>query len=153
MEPEGYPLLSQQCATCPCLKSFKFNPCPPPSQFLERSLLVLLSHLCLGLPNGLFHSGFPTKCLHASLLSSISATFPAYLILDCMTWIMFGVQYKSWSSSLCSFLHPLPHPSLTEMSSAAPYSQTPNSQVLPSMWETKFQTHIKQEVKLHFCIF
>ena len=36
-------------------------------------LLILFSHICLGLPSGLFPSGFPTKTLYTSLLSSIRA--------------------------------------------------------------------------------
>jgi hypothetical protein len=32
-----------------------------------RSLLILYSHLRLGLPTGLFHSGFPTKILYVLL--------------------------------------------------------------------------------------
>jgi len=34
-----------------------------------RSVLILSSHLCLGLPIGLFPSGFPTKTLYTPLLS------------------------------------------------------------------------------------
>jgi hypothetical protein len=34
----------------------------------------LSTHLRLGLPSGLFHSGFPTNILHAFLFSPISAT-------------------------------------------------------------------------------
>ena len=34
-----------------------------------RSILILSTHLCLGLPSGLFPSGFPTKTLYAPLSS------------------------------------------------------------------------------------
>jgi len=42
------------------------SPYPHPTSW--RSILILSTHLCLGLPSGLFPSGFPTKTLYASLI-------------------------------------------------------------------------------------
>ena len=46
-----------------------------------RSMLILSTHLLLGLPSGLFPSGFLTKTLYTSLTSPIRATCPSHLIL------------------------------------------------------------------------
>ena len=51
---------------------------------------------------------FHTKTLYVFLLSPIDITWPAHLILlGLNTWIVFCEQYRSLSSSFCSFLHPL----------------------------------------------
>ena len=53
----------------------------PPHPTSWRSILILHSHLRLGLPSCLFPSGFPTNILDTPLLSPIRATCPAQLIL------------------------------------------------------------------------
>ena len=55
----------------------QFSPCPHPTSW--TSILVLFSHLRVGLPNDLFLSYFPNKALYATFLSPIRVTFPARL--------------------------------------------------------------------------
>ena len=98
---------------------YRIHKCPPTVPVLSHitqpmlshstswsSILILSSHLRLGLPNGLFPSGFPTSTLCTTLSSPIRATGPVHLIrLDFTTRTILGKEYGSFSSSLCSFLH------------------------------------------------
>ena len=85
----------------------------PTSHLLEIHPNII-HPLRLGLPSGLFPSGFPTKTLHTPLSSPIRATCPAHLILlDFITHTVMGEEYKSFSSSLWNLIHsPVPSPSL-----------------------------------------
>jgi len=139
---------------------YHIHNCPPPVPVLSqldpphppswRSILILSSHLCLGLPSGLIPSGFPTKTLYMPLISPIHATCPTHLILlDFITRTTVGEEYRSLSSSLYSFLHsPVTSSLLGPNISSTPYSPTPSTYVPTSMWVTKFHTHTKQEAKL-----
>jgi len=87
----------------------KLSQMNPVHNFLPSWRLVfLLSYLLrLVLRSGLLFSGFPTKFLHAFLISSLPVTCSVHLIfLHLITLITFGEESKLWDSSLCSFLHP-----------------------------------------------
>ena len=84
---------------------------PHPTSWI--SIVMLSTHVRLGLPSALLPSGFPTNTLYTPLSSPIRATCPAHLILlHFITRTLLGEKYKSFSSSLCNLLHsPLPRPS------------------------------------------
>ena len=76
-----------------------------PHSTLRRFILIISCHVRLGLTSGLFPSGFPTKTLYTPIISPMRTTCPAYLILlDLINRTIFGEEYRSLSSSLCSFL-------------------------------------------------
>jgi hypothetical protein len=64
------------------------------------------SHLYLGLPSGLFLSGFPNKTSYIFLSFPAHATCSAYLILVDLTYLtILGDEWKLWSSSMYNILH------------------------------------------------
>jgi len=74
---------------------------PHPTSWIPISILP--SHLCLGLPSFTFPQVTP-PILCMFLSSPTCAICPAHrILLDLITWIMFG-EYRSLSSSLRSFL-------------------------------------------------
>jgi hypothetical protein len=104
MEPESSSPYTQVPATVPILS--QLHPVPTTTSSFLKINLNIIPHLRLGLPNGLFHSSFPTNTLCTALSSQIHTTCPAHLIrLDSTTRTILSKEYRSFNSSLCSFLH------------------------------------------------
>ena len=117
-----------------------------------RSILILSIHLSLGLPSGLFPSGFRTKTLytpsphpyapHAQPISFFSILSPAQY------WVR-STNHLALSYTISS-IRPLPRPSWVQIFSSTPCSQTPSASFPPSMSATKFHTHTKHPVTMIF---
>jgi len=129
--------------------------CPPPVPILSQMnpiyatyptswrSFVISSHLCLGLPSGLFPSCFPTKTLYAPLPNPLTCYMP-----------------NPSDSSRCDHLnlvrsrdHKLfPFPVIWSLLGPnvllSSYSQTPSACVPPSTWATKFHAHTEEWEKL-----
>ena len=73
----------------------------------SRVIWVLYYHLSLRLSSCLFPSRFLTKALYAFILYTMQATRPSHLcILYLIIRLIYGEEYKLWSSSLRNFLQP-----------------------------------------------
>ena len=100
MEPKVSLPNSQEPATCLCSKLDQSSPWHPHSTSW-RSILILSSHLAWVVS---FPQVSPPK--PCTQLTFVCATCPVHLIfLVLMTWTVFGEEYRSLSSSFCSFLH------------------------------------------------
>jgi len=117
-----------------------------PVHILPTKLLIhfnIILHLQLGLPHGLFPYLFCTKTLCASLLSKMCHMPCPLHSFSLITQTIFNEQCTLFASPLS------PHSSEAQISSSAPYSKTPSAHVPPTMFDTKFHTHTKQQ----YCIF
>jgi hypothetical protein len=100
MEPEVHYRIHKSPPPVPIQS--QFDPVHTPLHRTSwRSILILSSHLRVGLPSDLFPVGLPTNTMYTPLLSPMRSTCPAYLILlDFITRNILGEEYRSLSSSL-----------------------------------------------------
>jgi len=85
--------------------------CPHPTS--RRSILILSTHLRLGLPHGLFPSGFPTKILYTpspNPYAPHAQPISFFSILSTAQYWMRGTNHLAPRYAI-SFIPPLPRPS------------------------------------------
>ena len=114
MEPRG---------SVPHTQGLSNNPYPELNQstlipISSRSILILSSHLLLGLPKCPFPVGLPVKIWKYSYLPPFSTSQS----LDLMTLTILGERYKLWSSSFGAFSTPPSYPSGPNIRLRIPFS-------------------------------
>ena len=117
-------------------KSIHFN------SISVKSFLILSSHLHPGLPTVLFPSSCPSEILYTFLFSPTHATWPAHLIhLDLSTQIIFGEEYKSYTSSLQTFPASVITSCFNPSISLCNLSSNTTAYDFPLTWEIKCRSH------------
>lgn len=102
MKPERSLPYSQEPATC--LSPVYINPIYIFASHFSKKNFNLILRSKLSLPNDLFLSCWLRFCMDLS--AHVHATSFAHLILDLITLIRLGEEYKLWSFPYCSFHHP-----------------------------------------------
>jgi hypothetical protein len=116
----------------------QINPIHTIPSYLSKINFNIVHHLRLGLPSGLFPSGFPTNILCKFLFNAAHAKCPVHIILLHLI-IVIILGEKLLMMQFSPSLLPL-HLSSVQILSALS-SQTPSIYVPPLMSESKFYTH------------
>ena len=115
-----------------------------------RSIQILSTHLCLGLPSG----SFPLVSPPRPYTPPSPHPYEPHAQPIWLFWILSSAQYWVRSTNHLALLYavssipPLPRPSLVQIFSSTPCSQTPSASFPPAMSATKFHTHTEQHAKL-----
>jgi hypothetical protein len=117
------------------------NPVHTTPSISPRSILILSTHLRLGLPSDLFPSSFPTNILYAFtffpfVLHALPSHPPWLDHSNCTLW---RVQVTKLLITQFSPNLPSLHLSSIKIFSSVPCSQTPSVYVPPVLWETKLK--------------
>jgi hypothetical protein len=119
----------------------------PPHIISQISILILLSHLCLGLPSCLFPSGFPHQNMHSSSLFVLHAMSILSPLTDHCNYISRRIEVikllimQFSRNSYFIFLR-------SRNSPQHPVLKYPQSFALPLKSETKFHIHTKVKANL-----
>jgi hypothetical protein len=73
---------------------------PISSHFIYPRSILILFHLCTGLPRGVFPSGLPTRSVRSFVMSSKHATYATYLFVHGFIYAIIFVKLQNWWSSL-----------------------------------------------------
>ena len=133
MEPEGLLPHLQVPATCSCSEpghSISYH------RYISwRSILILSSHLHLGVTSGPFPSVFPTNTLYTPLLTPYVLHTPPMSFISIWSPEKYLVRSRDQQASLYVIFSTrlLRRLSEAQIFSSAPYSGTPSAYIPPSV--------------------
>ena len=144
--------MSPKPATCPYPEPDRSSACPHPTS--RRCILILFSHLRLGLPSSLLPSVSPLKpCMHLSSPPYVPHVLPisVFLIWSPEWYLVRSTEHKTLCYAV--FSTPLlPHPSWALFSNTLNLHSSPNArdQLSRLRWEHNTVSFISQQNAHHY---